>query len=231
MFEDIRSRRDQGAVVTGNYLLTKAKEIARDRSFHQFQGKLKYKLKLEFIYIYTIIYLYNKGSRGWLFNFLKRKNLVLRRVTSGGKQLPLNTKQIISDFHDLCKIKRVGLSRASVFNFDETSVQLDQPGNYTYDTKGKQNVFGATAGHERVKVSVCLTTSADGTILPAFIIIPRKTPLPDYVPPHNVVVHYKPSGKTFDSTIIKKGVLKRVLMPHIMQQEIEKPLVLVGSCH
>ena len=57
--------------------------------------------------------------------------------------------------------------------------------------------------------------------------------MPDYVPPHNVVVHYKPSGKTFDSTIIKEGVLKRVLMPHIMQQEIEKPLVFADSapCH
>ena len=57
--------------------------------------------------------------------------------------------------------------------------------------------------------------------------------MPDYVPPHNVVVHYKPSGKTFDTDIIKEGVLKRVLMPHIMQQNIQRPLVFADSapCH
>jgi len=102
-------------------------------------------------------------------------------VTSCGKQLPLNTKQIIEDF----------------------------------------------------QVSVCLTTSADGTILPPFIIIPRKTPLPNYAPPDNVVVHYKNHGKTFDTEIIKEGILKRVLMPHFLQKQIKNPLVFADSapCH
>ena len=154
-------------------------------------------------------------------------------MTSFGKQLPLNTKQIIEDFHETCKVKRIGRTRARVFNFDETSVQLDQPGNYTYETKGTQNIYGATAGHERVTVSVCLTTSADGTILPPFIIIPRKTPLPNYAPPDNVVVHYKNHGKTFDTEIIKEGILKRVLMPHFLQKQIKNPFVFADSapCH
>ena len=38
------------------------------------------------------------ASRGWLSNFCARKNLVLRRVTTSGRDLPVNVHDIIFDF-------------------------------------------------------------------------------------------------------------------------------------
>jgi len=65
--------------------------------------------------------------------FLKRHNLVFRRITSGGKQLPINTKDI-NNFHFSCVNNRIGRKRSEIFNWDETTIQLDAPGEYTYDT-------------------------------------------------------------------------------------------------
>jgi len=69
--------------------------------------------------------------------------------------------------------------------------------------------------------------------LPPFIIIPRKTPLPNYIPPTNVIVYYKPNSKTFDSEVMANGVIRRVLVPHIMRHNQTKPLLFLDSapCH
>jgi len=41
-----------------------------------------------------------KASGGWLKNFLRRKNLVLRRITTTGRDLPVNTISIVKEFID-----------------------------------------------------------------------------------------------------------------------------------
>ena len=75
------------------------------------------------------------------------------------------------------------------------------------------HVPGATCGHEKAKISIAVTVSADGYVLPAMVIIPRKTPLPNYIPPNNVIVQYKENSKTFDSDVISNGVLQRIIYP------------------
>ena len=45
---------------------------------------------------------------------------------------------------------------------DQTSIELDSPGNYTYTKKGSQRVDAVTAGGERVKLSIAFCFSADG---------------------------------------------------------------------
>lgn len=39
-----------------------------------------------------------KASRGWLYRFLIRHNYSHRRLTTSGRELPKNTKDIISEF-------------------------------------------------------------------------------------------------------------------------------------
>ena len=99
---------------------------------------------------------------------------------------------------------------------DETNVELDSIGNYSYAKKGSKHVPGATCGHEKAKISIAVTVSADGYVLPAMVIIPRKTPLPNYIPPNNVIVHYKENSNTFDSDVISNGVLQRIIYPQIL---------------
>ena len=111
MHQDILIKRQTGTVINGTYILTKARLIAQELSLTNFIG-----------------------SRRWLMNFfLKKHNLVFRRITSGGKQLPINTKDI-NNFHFSCVNNRIGRKRSEIFNWDETTIQLDAPGEYTYDT-------------------------------------------------------------------------------------------------
>jgi len=146
-----------------------------------------------------------------------------------GKQLPSNTKSILEKFHIDCQRKRAALAKNAIYNMDETNIELDSNGNYTYEERGKSRVAGATCGHEKAKISVAVTISADGYVLPAFVILPRKTPLPDYIPPNNVIVHYKGGSKTFDSNIIANGVLQRIIVPQILVNEQKDPLLIIDS--
>ena len=38
------------------------------------------------------------ASKGWLANFLKRKNLVLRRITANGRDLPKNFRALSLEY-------------------------------------------------------------------------------------------------------------------------------------
>lgn len=80
----IKQRREQGTVVTGIYIVNQAKAIAQEQNIEHFQA-----------------------SKGWLRNFLVRHDLVLRRIASRGKQLPLRTREIIREFHMLCEKKEL----------------------------------------------------------------------------------------------------------------------------
>ena len=90
---------------------------------------------------------------------------------------------------------------SKIFGFDETSIYLDFPSNYTYEKKGVRRVKATTAGSERTRISAAFTASADGTKLQIYIVIPRARPFKDYIPPSNVFINYK-TGGTFNEDII-----------------------------
>ncbi|RNA00477.1 hypothetical protein BpHYR1_019039 [Brachionus plicatilis] len=61
---------------------------------------------------------------------------------------------------------------------DETCIYLDNPSNYTFACRGSKRVKANTCGSERTR-----------------------TYLKDFIPPENVVVHYK-SHSTFNDDVI-----------------------------
>ena len=50
----------------------------------------------------------------------------LRRISLSGRELPKNSQKQIKDFLNLCelKIKKSGINRRNVINFEETSIFL-----------------------------------------------------------------------------------------------------------
>lgn len=54
-------------------------------------------------------------------------NYSLRRITSTGKGLPPNAKQMLHSFIDRCSQKVVDFNRSSIYNMDETAIELDSP--------------------------------------------------------------------------------------------------------
>lgn len=77
-----------------------------------------------------------KASGGWLRNFLKRKNLVLRRITTTGRDLPTNTLDTIKEFVNKYHLLNSENPYRFYINGDETAIYLDSPSNYTYADKG-----------------------------------------------------------------------------------------------
>lgn len=70
------------------------------------------------------------ASSGWLHRFLKRNKLVLRRITTSGRELSKDAPKIINDFLDHCtKFQVEGFDRRCLINMDETSIYLDSPSN------------------------------------------------------------------------------------------------------
>jgi len=90
-----------------------------------------------------------------------------------------------------------------------------------------------TSGHERVKLSFAVCCSAAGDVLPLTVIIPRTNPLPNFQPPENVHVVYKPGSKTFDTNILKDHFIDGVLNPHMLRHGQKKSLLFVdhATCH
>ncbi|CAF1139002.1 unnamed protein product, partial [Brachionus calyciflorus] len=216
LYEDLESEindwvnksRSDGVCISGKMIKIKALELSE-----------KYGLNL-------------KASAGWLSRFLKRKNLVLRRVTSCGRSLPHNHLEIINDFIKKCYDNLTGRTKEQIYNMDETAIYLDSPENYTYDVRGTKRVVSTTSGNEHTRLSIAFCASANGTKLPLVILVPRKTPFKDFDPPANVVLVYKPSS-TFDAETFKTHFVQRVFLPHILQRSQKKPLMYFDNapCH
>lgn len=116
-----------------------------------------------------------------------------------------------------------GFTDSQIVNMDETAIYLDAPcqqftdqifiykphdlnsikllAAYTYSPIGAKRIKAVTAGNERTRISVAFSAIADGTKLPMFAIIPRKTPIESISQLSLVETEYKKSS-TFDEITI-----------------------------
>ncbi|CAF0709703.1 unnamed protein product [Brachionus calyciflorus] len=173
-----------------------------------------------------------RASSGWFSRFLKRSNFVLRRITTSGRDLPKNSKDVVLNFVNKCKHELCGVPRSSIINFDETSIYLDSRSNYTYDQQGAKRVPATTSGNEKTRVSVCFAASASGFKFKPLIVIPRVNPLKNYEAPTNVIVVYNKSG-VFNEDMVMNGVFKRCIVPKIAQRNLQNPTLIFdqATCH
>ena len=150
-----------------------------------------------------------QASNGWLTRFLRRKRLDVRRVTSSGRDLPDNARESLEVFLRECMLfMEMGFDLDSLLNADETSIYIDPPTRRTYDVIGQRRVEAVTSGQQKTRVLVCLTSTAAGTKLKPLILIPRKCPLKNWIPPNNVEILYGTSGNFNESVIVEHFVPK-----------------------
>ena len=69
-----------------------------------------------------------RASNGWLQNFLMRRRLVRRRVTTSGRDLPADAVALARGFLESAANKYclTNFARASLLNMDETCLYLDE---------------------------------------------------------------------------------------------------------
>jgi hypothetical protein len=74
-----------------------------------------------------------KASTGWMLNYLRRNQFVLRRITTIDRDLPENAIETILAFIDDMEKSFGGqndIDFDSIINMDETCVFIDMPSNY-----------------------------------------------------------------------------------------------------
>ena len=174
------------------------------------------------------------ASNGWFDNFLERKNLVLRRITTSGRELPRETGKIVTDFLKFCNDRFVyrEFNGDSLINMDETSIYLDSPYSTTYSESGVRRVSAVTTGNTQTRVSIAFSATASSKKLKPLILIPRKNPLKNFVPPNNVVIIYGTNGN-FNDSIIGNQFVDKVIKPHMILNDLERVDLLFdcAPCH
>jgi transposase-like protein len=136
------------------------------------------------------------ASRGWLENFLKRKQFTLRRRTTVGQHLPNQMIPKVAQF--VMNIRKLAIqhcySLRAIGNMDETPVWLDMPGDTTITRVGSQSVPVRTTGHEKARFTVVLAAMADGTKLKPFVIFKGVRAIPELNQIQGVVVALSRNG-------------------------------------
>ena len=112
------------------------------------------------------------ASRGWLEKFMRRHGLSLRRRTSIGQKDPqqLINRLVSYVIHARRMQMRCNFKASQMYAMDETPVWQDMVVTTTVSKVGSQDVVLKSTGHEKARVSVCLTARADGTKLKPFIV-------------------------------------------------------------
>ena len=117
------------------------------------------------------------GSRGWLEKFFARQRLSLRNRTSVSQKLPRQFEGVLTKFYeDARRFMRIGkYPRSLVGNMDETPAFFDMVPSKSICKTGSKECIVRTSGCEKKHVTIVLSATADGKMLPPMIIVKGKT--------------------------------------------------------
>ena len=139
-------------------------------------------------------------SRGWLFNFMQRSNLLIRRRTTTGQTMPKDGLAKIANFVKFCEKQRntFDFALGNIANMDETPIWADMPTKTTVDQRGLKAVPIKSTGHEKQRMTVCLAIKADGSKMKPFVVIPGKKVKSEIAAIKDAIVKCSANGWTND---------------------------------
>jgi len=157
LVEWIYSRREKGLRVSRTFIMKKALVIYNEKAEENTCGN-----SVSFV-----------ASTGWLQKFVRRNGLTLRRKTSVAQKDPsrLIDKLVSYILYARRFAAKYNYSQSNIIAMDETPVWMDMVSDTTVDKTGSRTVTMKSTGHEKSRVSVCLTAKADGTKLQPFIVL------------------------------------------------------------
>jgi len=125
-----------------------------------------------------------EGSNGWIDKFKGRYQLTRRFITTKCSKNMEEMRPLIQEYLKELNGKIDALNNPKVFNMDETCLFFELTRGQTMEVKGKKIIGGFSSGKEKEKVSLLITVSDDGHLLPPFVIFkaskPRNKTFKDY---------------------------------------------------
>ena len=136
-----------------------------------------------------------KASTGWCTRMMRRKGLTLRRRTSLAQRLPSDFEEKLLSFQRyVLKLRKThSYPLDQIGNADQTPVFFDMPTSVTVAKKGEKSVIVRSTGNEKKRITVMLACLADGTKLPPYVILKRKT-MPKETMPAGIIVRAQEKG-------------------------------------
>lgn len=137
-----------------------------------------------------------RASDGWCTRFMERHAFSLRRRTSVCQKLPAAFEEQLISWQRFIISQRSKhmYPLAHIGNADETPVYFDMPDNATIEKVGAKEVKLLSTGYEKQRITVMLAVTADGSKLPPYLILRRKTLPKKEKFPRDVVVRVHPKG-------------------------------------
>lgn len=116
-----------------------------------------------------------KRAKRWIYVFMERWGLSIRRKTRIGQKLSGHLKEVQEDcasmicqrFSPLGTLSNVPLNM--FLNMDQTNIYFELKSDTTVDKKGKKSIAIRDSGSNSKRCTVALTVAADGTKLPPFL--------------------------------------------------------------
>ena len=146
LLEWIFDRRDKGLRVSRKLIAIKAKKFQEEKQKDDPNIK-------------TLVF-----SAGWLTQVMKRNGLSIRRRTTQAQKTPDQLIDKLSAY--ILKLRRLrkqmNYELKNIIAMDETAIWNDMISNTTVEKSGAHSVNMKTTGHEKSKITVCLTATADG---------------------------------------------------------------------
>ena len=168
-----------------------------------------------------------RASKGWLEKFLSRHSLSMRARTSISQKLPAQLESKLESFLNEVRVLRVrhGYSSDMIINMDETPMYFDMVPEKTISKKGKKEVRVRSSGAEKRKLTVTLTCTGDGEMLPALAIFKGKRKL-KFKSPDDVHVTVQAKG-WMDADVMLRW-FKAVILPYVKAKK-KRGLLLIDS--
>lgn len=123
------------------------------------------------------------AQKSALRRFLMKANLVYRIGTHVSQKSPLETVSDALDFVEIVRPFLYGPSRHPkyILNMDQTPVYYSMHEKKTLETKGVRTVNLRTCKNDSERITVGVTISADGDLLPPTIVFKGKCRIPFYI--------------------------------------------------
>jgi hypothetical protein len=116
----------------------------------------------------------------WVYKFLARHGLSVRRVTRVGQKLSGHLKKVQDDAAAAIR-KRLsvggtlhGMELKYFINMDQTAVYFEMKTTTTVHEVGAKTVSIRESGSNSKRATICLAVAADGTKLPPFVVFKGK---------------------------------------------------------
>ena len=137
------------------------------------------------------------GSDKWLFNFCRRHELTIRKITHVGQEdnrTPEEKREIAIEHLARTEKITIEYNAEMIFNMDETPVYIDMLNSTTISFKGEKNVEANGTGHGKTRFSVVLAISASGKMLRTLVILKGLKNVPKCKVPPNIFLTVSKGG-------------------------------------